>query len=148
MLTVSAFDGDFVVYGNLSITVNDVNDNYPKCSQNVYLLDSYPESVENGTEILNLTDCHDLDSDNFGIFSLSLLNHADHFIISSKVLKTKDLFDYESDVLSSYLLTISLVDNPGSTPQLTSNITVLVNVGFINSMAKYLFFFISFRLNL
>ncbi|CAD5111751.1 DgyrCDS1030 [Dimorphilus gyrociliatus] len=132
VLTVSASDGTTTAEGNLTITIVDANDNFPKCSQSVFIPPPLQENSANGTVVQSLSSCSDLDDGNFGNFEFILNNGFGKFVINSNAVTVNNNIDYETDIYKSYTLTITMTDNIASSPQLSENITVIINIEPIN----------------
>ncbi|XP_052086465.1 protocadherin Fat 4-like [Mytilus californianus] len=128
-LEIEATDGVYSNSTNLTITVSDVNDNYPSCDQSVYTA-SFNENTTIGSTIVALN-CSDIDISNTDlVYSITSGNADNIFEINatSGILSLNYSLDYENCTL--YTLSISATDN--GTPSRIIDIKVYINVIPIN----------------
>ena len=127
-LEVTVTDGSFTATTNISITVIDVNDNYPVCDELSYNA-LVPESTTTGETIFNPA-CSDQDSTTDLYFAIVAGNEEDKFLIDQDDGKVtlKRALDYE--VTTNYFLTVTVSDD--GVPALTSTLLMSVIVGAVN----------------
>ncbi|KAL3853661.1 hypothetical protein ACJMK2_017186 [Sinanodonta woodiana] len=91
----------------LSVTITDVNDNTPTCTQLTFS-ESFAESTSVGYLILTLT-CSDADTATFGTLTYSISSGSTTFFqMSSNILQLKNVIDYEGGTVKfDLIITVS-----------------------------------------
>ncbi|KAK3720930.1 hypothetical protein QZH41_014537, partial [Actinostola sp. cb2023] len=120
---------DTVFSLQVTITVDDVNDNTPQCSQERYSPDVYENATL--TSHVDFITCYDVDSGDNARISYHVISGADgKFAINSTVgvIETVGLLDYEKR--KSYNIKIQVSDH--GNPQLSREVLVEINVININ----------------
>ncbi|XP_048252662.1 protein dachsous-like [Haliotis rufescens] len=115
---------------SLNITVTDINDNSPVCTQALYRI-NVTENRNYEHPLLRLT-CSDSDSDDVNL-TTTLKGAPDNitFTVSGTELYVEgDSIDFEAlkEGASSYILTILLEDRPGSVDCQSTNVMIYVQV--------------------
>ncbi|CAD5114116.1 DgyrCDS3263 [Dimorphilus gyrociliatus] len=137
-LTVVATDGGGAQgSGTVTVSIDDVNDNAPSCTTELYAATIDENSAAN-TDVTVITGCTDADTvGNTGAFAYTINSGDDStakFAIDTssgvRLRTTSTALDYETK--SHYELILFLTDNSGATPRLTSSIKVIVDVQPVN----------------
>ncbi|XP_067685337.1 protocadherin Fat 4-like [Haliotis asinina] len=111
-----------------SVTIVNINDNAPACSQNVYRI-NVTENTNYNSTIFTL-DCSDVDNTdaNFTTLILSSERNSSAFRVQGlDLFLVNKTFDYESDD-KQYMLTIKLHDMPDIGQAKTSFVIVIVEL--------------------
>ncbi|XP_041349528.1 protocadherin alpha-13-like [Gigantopelta aegis] len=110
----------------LTVTLNDINDNTPICTPNIYYRD-VTENTASGTSVATIA-CTDADSTPNSDITLSIVNGDDatpKFSVSgTDVVTSATAIDYET--VTSYTLVLHAVD--GGTVKRTGTATLIVTV--------------------
>ncbi|KAK3610536.1 hypothetical protein CHS0354_008971, partial [Potamilus streckersoni] len=91
----------------LSVTITDVNDNTPTCTQLTFS-ESFAESASVGYSILTLA-CSDADTAAYGTLTYSISSGSTTFFqMSSNILQLKNVIDYEGGTIKfDLIITVS-----------------------------------------
>ncbi|XP_026137609.1 protocadherin-16-like [Carassius auratus] len=132
MLTVSSSDSRQQTYANLTVLVEDVNDNAPVFSQDLYEV-TLAERSPAGSSVITVT-AMDKDSGDNGRITYRVVSTKDMFYIdpSNGTLFIKKKVEFDSQ-RPSILVVIEASDS--GTPPLTAITTVQVHVSDINDNA-------------
>uniref|UniRef100_A0A673NB94 Protocadherin-16 n=1 Tax=Sinocyclocheilus rhinocerous TaxID=307959 RepID=A0A673NB94_9TELE len=132
MLTVSSSDSKHRTYANLTVLVEDVNDNAPVFSQDLYEV-TLAERSPAGSSVITVT-ATDKDSGDNGRITYRVVSTKDMFYIdpSNGTLFIKQKVEFDSQ-RPSILVVIEASDS--GTPPLTALTTVQVHVSDVNDNA-------------
>uniref|UniRef100_A0ACB8FQ05 Uncharacterized protein n=1 Tax=Sphaerodactylus townsendi TaxID=933632 RepID=A0ACB8FQ05_9SAUR len=144
MLEVRAFDNDrqHSATALLIITLQDVNDNFPLCPQDIYVKE-VTETIPIGTPLVTLI-CGDKDGtapSNSLSYTLTLENFSNEtFTLEDHVIKVgPEPLNYDSVAFAAlqFKHTLIVQVSDGGTPSLTSTVTVIVKVTRANEIAPH-----------
>ncbi|XP_048242201.1 cadherin-23-like [Haliotis rufescens] len=114
---------------NLNISVLDVNDNAPECSQTVFKVNITENSTDGMVATLS---CYDNDSGDNGNFVLSITDGDDlnYFsLVGLDVHAASSTIDYESiDTSVPYIVTVGAVDQPTTEAAKTGAVTIIAQI--------------------
>ncbi|XP_067654493.1 protocadherin Fat 4-like [Haliotis asinina] len=114
---------------NLNISVLDVNDNAPECSQTVFKI-NITEGEPDG--LVATLSCYDNDTGDNGNFVLSITDGDDlnYFsLVGLEVHAASSTIDYESiDTSVPYIVTLGAVDQPTTEAAKTGAVTIIAQI--------------------
>ncbi|XP_062584764.1 protocadherin Fat 3-like [Saccostrea cucullata] len=123
---------------NILVTVQDINDNTPKCT-NSYVFLSISED-QKATSVLTTLTCTDADSGAGGTLTYSIVsgNAAGAFDVQNNAencdvrLVTDGIIDFETPSNAAFQLVVRATD--GGIPQLSSDVTIDIEISSVNEM--------------